>query len=73
MACWEVIVKSLRKNAGRYGPALRVDDTGISQSSIVVMTASLVPRVNEMRYLFPLWSFFVFPAVFLIVQFRLGE
>ncbi len=26
-----------------------------------------------MRYLFPLWSFFVFPAAFLIVKLRLGE
>lgn len=50
-----------------------IRDTGTSQLLIVEMTACLVPRVNEMRYLFPLWSFFVFPAVFLIVQLRLGE
>ena len=35
MACWEVIVKSLRKNAGRYGPALRVNGTGYGNISVV--------------------------------------
>lgn len=50
-----------------------IRDTGTSQLLIVEMTASLVPRVNEMRYFFPLWSFSPFLAEFLIVKLRLGE